>query len=235
MMRINAALITAAGSSQRFGEKKEYLPFGSDASITVLSQSIYTFAKTGFFKYIAVTVPKGDIEQVTMMLHRDTRLHSLIEHNQTLFLIEGGSTRQESVYSGLLKLSALLNHDSIVLIHDGARPWVSAELIGTVYKTVAETGAAVPAIPPTDTHKEVNANGMITRHLYRNTLAAVQTPQGFIFENLLAAHTDAAADGKTYTDDSEIYAVYAGPVYTCHGDSANKKITYPGDIPVPFL
>jgi 2-C-methyl-D-erythritol 4-phosphate cytidylyltransferase len=92
------------------------------------------------------------------------------------------------------------------------------------------SGAAAPALPAVDTLKEIDAEGTIVAHPSRSSLVAIQTPQGFRFPEILAAHRLAAADGREYTDDTEIWGRYRGPVRTCPGDPNNRKITYPGDL-----
>ncbi|MGI5089039.1 IspD/TarI family cytidylyltransferase [Treponema sp. OMZ 805] len=225
----NAVLITAAGSSQRFGEKKEFLPLSTDTHTSVLSACLYAFVSAGCVSCYVITVPQGKVETVYSLLAADTRLSSFFStHRDTLHIVEGGATRQESVYKGLLALAD--KNITFILVHDGARPWVSVEVITSVLTATEQYGAAVPAIPVTDTQKEVDKTGKIIRHLRRDLLAAVQTPQGFRFEPLLYAHRQACNDGNTYTDDSEIYAQYCGAVYICPGARENKKITYREDL-----
>ena len=225
----NAVLITAAGTSQRFGEKKEFFPLHSDTHTSVLSACIYAFVKAGYFSRYVITVPAGQIETAYALLTADTRLSSFFEKEKNgLHIVEGGATRQESVYKGLLPLAD--TGIAYMLVHDGARPWVSGKVIASVLAATEQYGAAVPAIPVTDTQKEVDETGKIIRHLRRDRLAAVQTPQGFLFDKLLYAHRQACNDGNVYTDDSEIYAQYCAPVYICPGARENKKITYREDL-----
>ena len=225
----NAVLITAAGTSQRFGEKKEFFPLHSDTHTSVLSACLYAFVKAGCFSRYVITVPAGQIETAYALLTADTRLSSFFEKEKNgLHIVEGGATRQESVYKGLLPLAD--TGIAYILVHDGARPWVSGKVIASVLAATEQYGAAVPAIPVTDTQKEVDETGKIIRHLRRDRLAAVQTPQGFLFDKLLYAHCQACNDGNVYTDDSEIYAQYCAPVYICPGARENKKITYREDL-----
>ena len=145
--------------------------------------------------------------------------------------VVGGSDRSESVFRALEYLAGK-NEPDIVLVHDAARPFVSPALIRRVLHLCAEKGAAAPAVPPVDTCKETDETGCrITRHLQRSRLAAVQTPQGFRFKPFFEAHKKARTDGKTYTDDTEIWGVYAGDVFLCEGERSNMKITYKEDLP----
>ena len=145
--------------------------------------------------------------------------------------VVGGSDRSESVFRALEYLAGK-NEPDVVLVHDAARPFVNPALICRVLHLCAEKGAAAPAIPPVDTCKETDeTGGRITRHLQRSRLAAVQTPQGFRFKPFFEAHKKARTDGKTYTDDTEIWGVYAGDVFLCEGERSNMKITYKEDLP----
>jgi 2-C-methyl-D-erythritol 4-phosphate cytidylyltransferase/2-C-methyl-D-erythritol 4-phosphate cytidylyltransferase/2-C-methyl-D-erythritol 2,4-cyclodiphosphate synthase len=116
------------------------------------------------------------------------------------------------------------------LIYDGARPFVSEELIRTTLTAAQQFGAAVPGLTPIDSQKEINEEGFIVRHLVRSSLCAVQTPQCFEFSKLLAAHERAALDGREYTDDTEIWGSYCGRVKVVPGEVNNIKITYPADL-----
>lgn len=233
-MTNNAVLITAAGSSQRFGQKKEYLSLPEYAATrtTVLSASVYAFAAANVFRYYFITVPQGEKTRAKELLAADSRLAALFRSSAThLFIVDGGKTRQESVYRGLHALAEQAAEPiGFVLVHDGARPWVSTDVITGVLNAAQQHGAAVPVIAAVDTQKEIDTDGKIIRHLLRERIVSVQTPQCFPFDRLFEAHRSAAHDGCTYTDDSEIYAKYCGAVYTCPGSRENKKITYREDL-----
>ncbi len=227
-------VLTAAGNSTRMGGdvKKEYLTVSRDGNnrISVLSAALHAFLETVFFSVIVITVPQGGEPEARAVLAEDSRIADLLAKRKTgLYFVEGGSSRQESVLNGLLSAEKW-GTDAIVLIHDGARPWVSARIIRDVLAATETHGAAVPGIPPIDTQKEIDGSGKIIRHLDRSRIISVQTPQGFRYGELLAAHRKAASDGQTYTDDTEIWGRYVGDVYVCPGERDNKKITWPGDL-----
>jgi len=244
-----ALLLTAAGSSMRMGlgKKKEFLTMQSiihpNVYGTVLSCSAEAFLSSFPYVYktaitsnkldlthIIITMPEGQKENTYKALFASSKIPQIIhEKNITLILVPGGKTRQESVYEGLKTLDRL-NFSGIVLVHDAARPFVTSDLIQSVTKTVIDHEAAVPAIRPTDTQKEIDQTGKIIHHLNRNKLAAVQTPQGFIFKKLLEAHKKASTDKHAYTDDTEIWQNYCGSVFTCLGSEKNIKITYKSDL-----
>lgn len=141
----------------------------------------------------------------------------------------GGATRQASVLAGL---EALAKHKpDIVLIHDAARPFVSHGLISRAIEAASRTGAAIPAIPVTDTIKLTGESGNVEDTPDRARLRIAQTPQSFRFDVILEAHRRAAKDGRTdFTDDAAI-AEWAGlTVATFEGDVANMKLTTPEDF-----
>jgi 2-C-methyl-D-erythritol 4-phosphate cytidylyltransferase/2-C-methyl-D-erythritol 2,4-cyclodiphosphate synthase len=141
----------------------------------------------------------------------------------------GRATRQASVHAGLEAL-ANLNPD-VVLIHDAARPFVSAALISRAIEAALRTGAAIPAIPIADTVKQVGENGDVEATPERARLRVAQTPQAFRYDVILDAHRRAARDGRSdFTDDAAI-AEWAGlTVATFEGDPANMKLTTSEDF-----
>ncbi|MDX3969341.1 MAG: bifunctional 2-C-methyl-D-erythritol 4-phosphate cytidylyltransferase/2-C-methyl-D-erythritol 2,4-cyclodiphosphate synthase [Bradyrhizobium sp.] len=141
----------------------------------------------------------------------------------------GGATRQASVLAGL---EALAKHKpDIVLIHDAARPFVSAGVISRAIEAAGRTGAAIPVVPVTDTIKLTGEGGNVEDTPDRARLRIAQTPQSFRFDVILEAHRRAAKDGRSdFTDDAAI-AEWAGlTVATFEGDVANMKLTTPEDF-----
>src|SRR6202020_862269 len=141
----------------------------------------------------------------------------------------GGATRQASVHAGLEALVA--EKPDIVLIHDAARPFVTAAVISRAIEAAGRTGAAVPAIAVTDTIKLVGETGNVEATPERARLRIAQTPQAFRFDVILEAHRRAAADGLgDFTADAAL-AEWAGlTVATFEGDPANMKLTTPEDF-----
>ncbi len=141
----------------------------------------------------------------------------------------GGATRQASVHAGLEALAP--SKPDIVLIHDAARPFVSPAVISRAIDAAGHTGAAVPAIPVTDTIKQVSDTGNVEATPERARLRIAQTPQAFRFDVILDAHRRAARDGRSdFTDDAAL-AEWAGlTVATFEGDLANMKLTTPEDF-----
>ena len=235
-----AAIICAAGSSRRMGgEKKEYLSLPyilkdnsfSENSLTVLGAAASAFASLPQIRFIAITVPPGEENKARFFLPKE-----LQSETERVCFVSGGKTRRASVYNALLFLAD--RKPSHVLIHDGARPWIKRELIEKTIEAAIRYGAAIPALPLVETPKELDSfEGevkFIKRHLRRENLCAVQTPQGFAFPEILAAHEKAAKreeqENFEYTDDAEVWGEFAGQVAVIPGDSENRKITYPEDI-----
>ena len=220
-----AIIITAAGSSTRIGGsiKKEYLPYKKG---TVLSGCAETFLNACSSRYeitdFVITCPKGGTEECKKALGEVYQSSPV-----KIKITEGAETRQKSVYKGMC---AVTGEPQIVLIHDGARPFVSEKIIVDGIEAAIEYGASVPGITPTDTQKEIDEEGFIVRHLMRSSLSAVQTPQCFEFKKLLEAHKRALSDDREYTDDTEIWGAYCGKVRVYPGDVNNIKITYPADL-----
>lgn len=255
-----AVILTAAGISSRFatGQKKEYIPMRSilqsaQSDGTVLSCSAEPFLQ--FFSMqshftlcnLVITISPGDLvqnirEAKKALFSSDFVVRLLQNLSIEPDFILGGNTRQESVFFALeyLERASGLQKDSsqtrqkespnLVLIHDAARPFVTPSIVEGVLELTEKRAAAVAVIPPVDTQKEIGTDGIITRHLMRSHLVAVQTPQGFQFLPLLTAHKKALHDKKIYTDDTEIWHTYVGQVYTCMGSTDNIKITYQNDL-----
>jgi 2-C-methyl-D-erythritol 4-phosphate cytidylyltransferase / 2-C-methyl-D-erythritol 2,4-cyclodiphosphate synthase len=230
-----AVIIAAAGTSSRMGTssrrgtsvRKQYLPLGNG---TVLSESLKPFLNALHCEIVVVTIPADESDSTALSaLRADSTIQGLLSHTKLLF-VHGGKTRQESVKCALELIALSDEIPDIVLIHDAARPFVTEKIICDTAYAAAEHGASVPVVTPVDTQKETDGHGIIIRHLQRNLLAAVQTPQAFLFERLLEAHRKAQQDGCAYTDDTEIWDKYEGRVVTVPGDAGNRKITFFSDI-----
>lgn len=148
-------------------------------------------------------------------------------------IIEGGKERYDSVYHALLQIQ----HTDYVLIHDGARPFITANVINDMITQVIQHKACILATPVKETIKVVDSNGYITATPNRNTLWSAQTPQAFDYEMLMRAYTMffEQRDGNeaAVTDDAMVYGNFLGePVKIIHGDYRNIKITTTEDMAV---
>jgi 2-C-methyl-D-erythritol 4-phosphate cytidylyltransferase len=215
-----AAVVTAAGASRRMGEgeKKEYRTL---SGTPVLAFAALPFIRSGLFSRFVITVPKGDVNRARSLLSPHLDVGSVT-------FVEGGPTRQQSVFLALQSLEE--DPPALVLIHDGARPWVSAALIERVLRVAESDDACVPLVEAFEAVKEVDGGGRIIRHLPRNGVRNAQTPQGFAFGRLLAAYRRADREGVRCVDDAEIFDMYEGRVASVEGEAANRKITFPEDM-----
>jgi 2-C-methyl-D-erythritol 4-phosphate cytidylyltransferase len=140
--------------------------------------------------------------------------------------VPGGPRRRDSVAAGLEMIPADVEH---VLVHDAARPAVSADLVARVLAALtAGADAVVPAVPVRDTVKTVRASVVIGT-VDRSEMMTIQTPQGFRVAVLRAAH---AAGNDDATDDAALVEAMGGPVVTVLGDPRNVKVTFPEDLDI---
>jgi 2-C-methyl-D-erythritol 4-phosphate cytidylyltransferase/2-C-methyl-D-erythritol 2,4-cyclodiphosphate synthase len=173
----------------------------------------------------------GQIGAVQAVIHPDDRgsYETAAKGLRLLPPVVGGATRQASVRAGLEALSA--RAPDIVLIHDAARPFCTAELISRAITACGATGAAIPALEVTDTIKRVDGDGHVAGTIDRAQLRAVQTPQAFAFGPLLEAHRRAAKDGREdFTDDAALAEWTGLKVAVFAGEAGNIKLTTDDDF-----
>lgn len=209
-------MIVAGGSGRRIGGpvRKQYLEI---AGRPVLLRAILPFLHHPRIHQTVVVVPPDDA------LAPPPWLAAL-----DVSIVAGGAERGDSVWNGL---RAVGGDADLVLVHDGARPFVSADVIGRVLDACGDAGA-IAAVPVTDTIKEVGEDGTITGTPDRARLWQAQTPQGFPRAGLVRAYTKAREEGVAATDDAALYERYVGPVRVVTGSYRNLKVTRPEDLPV---
>lgn len=217
-----AAVIPAAGEGRRMGGplEKQFLRL-EDAPL--LAYTLKSFEASPFIDGIVLVVPKNRIELVRENILEQYKISKL------LALVAGGPHRQESVRLGL---EALDPGWELVVVHDGARPLVSLELIARCVKEARLHGAAIAAVPATDTVKEVDAEGFVERTPLRERLWMVQTPQTFRYDWLLRAHTEAQRDGFLGTDDASLVERLGHRVKVVQGSYENIKVTTGADLKI---
>lgn len=142
-------------------------------------------------------------------------------------VVEGGAERGDSVRRAL---DAVPESADVVLIHDGARPLLTAEVVERVLQGAGAGAGAVAAIPVTDTLKRAGAGGRITATVEREGLWRAQTPQAFPRAMIVDAYRRAAEEGVMATDDAGLVERYGGRVVVVEGDVRNLKVTRPGDL-----
>ena len=225
-----AAVICAAGSSSRMGGiKKEYQRVNNNGKeLTVLYSVVSAFAAVPSVQTIVIAIPENEEAFAKEALPPEFLSASVPQ----IFFVTGGKTRRASVYNALSSLKQ--SNPCFVLIHDGARPWVTPLLIQKIIEAVNKFDAVIPLLPLTDTPKEYDVFGeppLIIRHLKRANTGIAQTPQGFKFPQILQAHEKAARiKDEEFTDDAEVWARFCGPVAVIPGEPENKKITFKEDL-----
>jgi 2-C-methyl-D-erythritol 4-phosphate cytidylyltransferase/2-C-methyl-D-erythritol 2,4-cyclodiphosphate synthase len=216
-----AVVIVAAGRGERAGQSvegpKQYRRIGG---LAVLDRTIAAFRDHPAVGRIVVAIHPDD-----QMLFRD----AVADPGRQVSLVHGGASRQASTRLALESLAA--DAPAHVLIHDGVRPFVDAALIDRVVAGLADCDAVLPALAVADTLKKADGAGCVVETVPRDGLFAAQTPQGFSFAPILAAHRRAdAADLADFTDDAAI-AEWAGiPVRIVAGAPDNVKLTFAREI-----
>jgi 2-C-methyl-D-erythritol 4-phosphate cytidylyltransferase/2-C-methyl-D-erythritol 2,4-cyclodiphosphate synthase len=218
-----AALIVAAGSGARArggGDlPKQYAALGD---VPMLAVALKTFCCHARIDHVAAVINPAH-----------ERFYAgcgeVLDNSKLLAPVAGGATRQASVLAGLTALRGL--GVDRVLIHDAARPFVTAQTLSAIIDALAAFPGAIAAVALADTLKRANADGTIAATLDRTGLWRAQTPQGFHYEPLLQAHRRAAAEGREdFTDDAAL-AEWAGlPVALVADSAANGKITTVEDL-----
>lgn len=209
------ALVVAAGRGYRLGGglPKQYLPLGGRP---ILRHCLATFCA------------HPDIDAVRVVIHPDDRpLYEQAARGLDLLEpVHGGAERQDSVRLGLESLADLAPEQ--VLIHDAARPFVTVGVIDRVLAALTTHVGAIPALPQADTLKRAGEGGAIAGTVDRAGLWRAQTPQGFHFGHILAAHK--AAVGQTLTDDAAVLEAAGGTVRLVQGAEDNGKVTTADDL-----
>jgi len=213
-------VIVAAGRGERAGQAdgpKQYRPIGGRA---VISHTLETFLSHPLIDLIAVAIHADDRELFRQAAGMDA---------DRVITVVGGPTRQQSVRLGLL---ALVDHaPAHVLIHDAVRPFADTDLITRTIAAIDDDEGALPAVPIADTLKREAPDGTVAETVPRAGLYAAQTPQGFPFAPILAAHEKAHEAGRTdFTDDAAIAEWVGMPVRLVTGSPDNIKLTWARDI-----
>jgi len=209
MIRVSA-IIVAAGEGRRFGSAKQFALLRGKP---VIDWSLRAFEAHEKINEIILVLPNRERERYFMERYQKIKA-----------VVKGGEKRQDSVLNGFRRIEA--QSSGLVLIHDGARPLVTKDLISRVIDGAKKRGAVIPVIPVEDTVKEAAA-GEIIRTLDRDTIFRVQTPQGFSWTLLGRALQQAGADNYYGTDEAALVERLGEKVFTVAGETKNIKITTP--------
>jgi 2-C-methyl-D-erythritol 4-phosphate cytidylyltransferase len=219
-MRVNA-IIVAAGEGRRIGGEipKPFLPIGGRPMIL---HTLNRFAESQTVRRVILVTAKKELSRCRELIQSDPTLRRLESVLQT-----GGLRRQDSVSQGLERLD---EDCDVVVIHDGARPFVSPHLIDRCVEVASREGAVVAGIPVRSTIKIVSAKREVQETPPRSSLWEIQTPQAFRGEIIREAYRRAAEEGIEATDDAMLVERLGKKVKVIEGAPTNVKITLPEDL-----
>lgn len=212
---VASAIIVAAGLSTRMGYVDKM--FALVAGRSILHHTVETFVSSGLFKNVVVVVSAHRIKKASDVLSEF--------FPEDVKIIVGGKRRQDSVKNGLLNISKC----GLVAIHDGARPCVTLDVLKKGIDIGAQTGAAIPGIPVTDTIKRVGKSGEVRETICRSQYMSIQTPQVFRYDVLKLAHERIEFDSP---DDASMVERIGRKVTVFKGDPDNIKVTRVSDLDV---
>ena len=212
-----AAVIVAAGSSERMGSDKLTAQLGG---MPVLARTLRAFENCAMITEIVVVTRADRIEEIAALCKE----YGISKASKVL---SGGATRVESALVGVSEVDP---RRGLIAIHDGARPLVSCELIERTVLAAKEHYAAVPVIPSTDTLKAVDGKGFVIGTVDRASTFRVQTPQVFKADFIKGALTEAMKRGLPVTDDCSAMELMGIKTHTVEGDEDNIKLTTPRDM-----
>ncbi|MBC7092986.1 2-C-methyl-D-erythritol 4-phosphate cytidylyltransferase [Candidatus Bipolaricaulota bacterium] len=210
-----SGVILAAGRGDRFGGGRNKV-WAELAGRPLLHYPLWAFAQSGAVSEVIVVARPGeerDVDTIAGAVPLPVRV------------VPGGERRQDSARAGVEAARG-----EYVLVHDGARPLVSPELIRRVLAAAEAHGAAVPVLPVADTVRYARDGYLAPEPVTRDGLVHIQTPQGARRELLLVAYTEATLRGLDLPDDAAALLALGQPVAAVPGDPKNLKVTRPGDL-----
>ncbi|WP_027633499.1 2-C-methyl-D-erythritol 4-phosphate cytidylyltransferase [Clostridium hydrogeniformans] len=218
-MSKNCVVIVAGGKGKRMGEpiSKQFLLLDDKP---ILYHTLKAFDDCNSIDDIILVISKEDID------YFNNNIKDTFTFKKLKAVVEGGKERQDSVYNGLKSCKEC----DIVLIHDGARPFVEEDMIIKGIETSKRYGASACGVIPKDTIKVREVNGFSESTLDRNTLIAVQTPQCFKYDLILKAHEYINKNNISVTDDTMALELMGNKVYLYEGKYTNIKVTTPEDL-----
>jgi 2-C-methyl-D-erythritol 4-phosphate cytidylyltransferase len=213
-------VIPAAGQGKRMkaGRNKLFIDLMGSP---VIARTLNVFDAHPHCQKIILAVSKEDRSSFLEVLEKQT-------FSTPIEMVEGGAERQQSVYAGLKAIDPADNVE-MVLIHDGARPFITHYYINQLLEAAAGSGAAIVAVPVKDTVKRVKDH-TVKETIDRASLWAVQTPQAFRLSLILNAHRLAEKEGWMGTDDASLAEKAGVEVSVIEGNYTNIKLTTPDDL-----
>ena len=213
-----SAIILAGGRGKRMGAdvSKQFIHINDKP---LIYYTLKRFINCTLIDRVVLVLPKNEIEYCKNEILNKYSF-------KVDYIVEGGAERQDSVYNGL----KVLNNTDIVLIHDGARPFVSERMIKDGIDNARKYGATAPGVMPKDTIKVKDDESFSVDTPDRSTLVSVQTPQVFNYDLIMRCHESVKSEGKIVTDDTMVVELYGNKVYLYDGEYTNIKVTTPEDL-----
>lgn len=214
------AIVVAGGKGKRMGKdiNKQYLLINGRE---IVARTLEVFQRSGRVDEIILVSPEAEIDFCRENIVKKYAL------NKVRKIIAGGPERQDSVYNGLLACSS---DTDIVMIHDGARPFITEDMLERSIDCARKYGACSLGVPVKDTIKVVDGEGFAVDTPRRSGLYAVQTPQTFKYRTILEAHEAARKVNIEATDDTMLVEALGKRVKFIEGSYTNIKITTPEDM-----
>lgn len=215
-----SAIILAGGKGKRMGSaiSKQFIDIKGKA---IIYYTLKKFSENKKIDNIIVVLPEDEVKyfKENILKKYELRINKIVI---------GGKERQDSVYNALKSLKN--SSTDIVLIHDGARPFISERIINEGIKFAEIYGAAAPGVMPKDTIKVKNEKNFSIDTPNRANLVSIQTPQVFKFDEILECHEKIRYNGEKVTDDTMVVEKYGYSVYLYDGEYTNIKVTTPEDL-----
>ena len=212
-----AAIIVAAGMGQRFGDSGK-------SFAAVLGKPM------AWWSLLAAS-SADSIDEIVLVCGQHSHQNAIelvgeLDFDKRIVVVLGGIRRQDSARAGIDAVSPAVD---IVAIHDAARPLVTSELFDAAVASARMFGAAVAAVPVSDTIKRVS-HGCVIDTIPREDLVSVQTPQAFQTSLLRSAFAESDRTGQSVTDEASLIETIGASVHIIHGNPENMKVTYPADL-----
>ncbi|HPZ17740.1 MAG TPA: IspD/TarI family cytidylyltransferase [Fervidobacterium sp.] len=221
------AILTFGGEGKRFGWTKPKQFYPLEDGRTLLEYVVEKFIEFCIFDHIVITSPIDYLEDTQEIV---SHLQSRFQNVGSIHVISGGESREYSVWNGVEFLKSIASNDDIVVVHDGARPLVSKEIVLENIKRCEEHGAVVTAINSTDTVSYSESGIEVEELIERSKIYLHQTPQTFkyvIISNAMKANIDRL---QMFSDDASIILSTGGKIYYVKGSKKNIKITTMEDM-----
>ena len=220
---MNNVLIFAGGAGRRMNSRSKPKQFLKLYGKEIIIHTLENFQNHPEVDNIVVVCIKGWITYLQKLLAQ-------YDMDKVRLIVAGGKTGQESIYNGLCALSDFAPADSIVLVHDGVRPFVTDTLISDCIKSVKKNGSAITVTPATETIVELDGK-KIDNITDRSKCYLAKAPQCFYLGQLMAAHEKAIKDGNTnMIDSASLMRHYGHKLFVVPGSADNIKITTPADF-----